>query len=155
MFLKSMTMKKNQCIIVHNNADSWLQFAANSEYCCSELCPYHVPLCSTLKKARFALQGHAHPRVPCLAGADYRWSNDLRSFDLCTTLIKLLCYSFLSCLPEINEYSKVSVKLVWEKLETNQLCFQPTSKSEVVFILPSATQNLVDMAPTVSLKLSF
>lgn len=113
-----------------------------------ENCALFMYLCYTLKKARFALQGHT-PTCSFLSrsrcqGPAYRWSNDLRSFDLCTTLIRL--YFIPSppvCLKYIN-IAKCQIR-VWEKLETNQLCFQPTSKSEVVFFLPSATQNLLDM----------
>lgn len=106
---------------MHNNAHSWLQFADDSDYCCSELCPLHVPSCSTLKKARFALWGHTRmcsllsrstDVKDQLTGEAMTW--DLMTF-VCTTLTRLLHSSFLSYLPEINKHSEVSVKLESER----------------------------------------
>lgn len=156
-----MTIQKNHCITMHI-VDYSLQMTVSIAV---QNCALFMYLCVVLWKKPDLLSKDTHTdthtRIPCLAGADAKdqFTGEAMTWDLmtfvCTTLIRLLHYSFLSCLPEINKYSKVSVKLVWEKLEANQLCFQPTSKSEVVFFFLMQHRILWIWAPTVSLKLRF
>lgn len=95
------------------------------------------------------LSKDTHPRVPSLAGADAKdqLTGEAMTWDLLTFVRHWSGFYFIPsppvCLKYIN-IAKCQIR-VWEKLETNQLCFQPTSKSEVVFFSSFSTQNLLDM----------
>lgn len=152
LFLKSMTMK---CTTMHI-VDYSLQMTVNVAV---QNCALFY-LCVVLWKKSDLLSKDTHvysllSRSRC-QGPAYRWSNDLRSYDLCTTLIRLLHYSFLSCLPEINKYSEVSVKLESERSWKPTSCASSQLQRVSLFFFFLLQHGILWIwAPTVSLKLRF
>lgn len=85
-----------------------------------------------------------------LTGEAKTW--DLMTF-VCTTLIRLSHYFFLSCLPEINKCSEVSVKLEFERTWKPTSCASSQlQRVRLFFFFLLQHRILWIRAPTVSLK---